>query len=163
MKRPTILLLGIVAIAIAAYAGYRMSASDETRIRWLLGDAADSFNHTRLSGCIGAFDKDYQDTTTRIDRANLASVLRYLFLKRVDPKTKAFLHRVLMPEESMSIEIADAGQEAEVKFDLDLQQQQGETWQSTWQLRVTAQLHKVDGDWRIRQSSHETAMGKPPR
>jgi hypothetical protein len=164
MKRPALLLLGIVAVAIAAYAGYRMSASDETRIRWLLEDAASSFNHTSLSGCLEAFDKDYKDTTMRrVDRAVLASVLRYLFLKRIDPKTKAFLWRVRLPEEDLAIQVGEQGQQAEARFALDLEERHQGQWQSAWQLKVTVQLHKVEGDWLIRRSSHETVMGRPPR
>lgn len=164
MKRPALLLLGTVALAIAAYAGYRMSASDETRIRWLLEDAASSFNNTHLSGCLEAFDKDYKDTTmSRVDRAVLANVLRYLFLKRVDPKTKAFLYRVRLPEEDLAIQVGEQGQQAEASFALDLEERHEDQWQSAWQLEVTAQLHKVEGDWLILRSSHETVMGKPPR
>jgi hypothetical protein len=165
MKRPTLLLLGIVAVAIAGYAGYGMLASDETRIRGLLDDAASSFNHTRLGGCLEAFDHDYQDPTTTptLDRAMLTNVLRYLFLRRVDPKTKTFQLRVRIPTEDIAIQVGEGGEQAEARFTLDLEQQRQGAWQSEWQLRVTAQMHKVDGDWRIQRSSHETAAGKPPR
>jgi len=165
MKRPTLLLLGIVAVGIAAYAGYRMLASDETRIRWLLDDAASSFNNTHLAGCLEGFHLDYHDTTTtpKLDRALLSAGLRVLFLRHVHPKTKKFQLRVRVPAEDLTIQIDDGGEQAEARFTVDMEQQRQGAWQSEWQLRVTAQMHKVDGDWRIQRSSHETTAGKPPR
>lgn len=165
MRRPTLLLLGVVAVAVAAYTGRRMLASDETRIRWLLEDAARSFNEAYLAGCLEAFDNRYQDTssTPALDRTMLAATLRYVFQLRVDLKTKAFLLRVRIPEEELTIQVGRSGEQAEARFRLDLEEQLEGAWQSAWQLQVTANLQEAGGDWRIRQSSHETAAGRPPR
>lgn len=163
MRRPTLLLAVIVAVAVTAYAGYRMLVSDETRIRWLLEDAASSFNQAHLRSCLEAFHLDYRDTTTGLERARLGHVLRLLFLRDLDPKTKAFLFRVRLPTEDLAIQVDDNGEQAEARFQLDLEKKRQEAWQSQWQVWVTAKLQKVDGEWRIHRSSHETAAGRPPR
>ncbi len=163
MKRPALLLLGIVAIALAAYASYRSLASDETRIRWLLEGAARSFNDAHLGGCLEAFDESYRDTSTTptLEHATLASALRHVFLQRVDGKTRAFLLRVRIPEEALTIRL-EAGQQAEATFELDLDEHRRGAWQPAWQLEVTAQLRKAGGNWLIQRSSHQTTAGKPP-
>ncbi|MHC4512769.1 MAG: hypothetical protein ACYTGW_07430 [Planctomycetota bacterium] len=164
MKRPTLVLLGIVVVAIAGYGGYRMLASDETRIRWLLEDTASSFNDTHLGGCLAAFAPDYQDKTiSGMGRAELTQALRYVFLRRVDPKTRQFLFRVRIPEQDVTIKVAASGNTATAQLTLHLEAQRQDTWEPVWELRVTAGLGKVNGDWRIQRSSHETLSGRIPR
>jgi hypothetical protein len=164
MKRPTLVLLGIVVVAVAGYGGYRMLASDETRIRWLLEDAASSFNDTHLGGCLTAFAPDYQDKTfSGMGRAQLAQALRSVFVARVDPKTRRFLFRVQIPEQDLTIKVAANGKTATAQFTLHLEAQRQDTWKPVWELRVTAGLDKVSGDWRIQEASHETVGGQMPR
>jgi len=164
MRRPALVLLGIAVVAVAVYGGYRMLASDATRIRWMLDDAASSFNDTHLGGCLAAFAPDYQDKTfSGMDRERLAQALRYVFVARVDPKTRRFLFRVRIPEQDVTIKVAASGKTAAAEFTLHLEAQQQDTWEPLWELRVTAGLGKTDGDWRIQESSHETIGGQMPR
>ena len=164
MKRPALVLLGIAVVAVIVYGGYRMLASDETRIRWLLDDAASSFNDTHLGGCLAAFAPDYRDKTiSGRGRAELAQPLRYVFVAGVDPKTRHFLFRVRIPEQDVTVKVAASGETAAAQFTLHLEAQRQDTWEPVWELRVTAGLGKAGGDWRIQESSHETVGGQMPR
>ncbi|MEE9127824.1 MAG: hypothetical protein V3U11_11850 [Planctomycetota bacterium] len=164
MIRVMFVLLGLALALVAGYCGYRMLASDETRIRWLLQDAAVSFNNMNLRGCVGAFDQDYREKTTGLGLLELKNALRVSFLQRVDPKTKAFLYRIRVPEQGISVKVGDNGEQAEAQFTLYLEGRQHGAFETQWQIAVTAELHKADnGDWRIHSSSHETLDGQRPR
>ena len=168
MKRLTPVVTLVVLLAGLAY-GLGVFDSDETRIRSLFVDAADSFNDTNLSGCLEGFAEDYRDETEKtVDRARLTLGLRSAFLRMVDPKTKAFLLRLRMPDEAMSVDIGDPADTATADtatavFTLYVERRREEGWQPEWQVRVTAKLKKVDGKWRIHRSSHETMGGARPR
>ena len=52
-------------------------------------------------------------------------------------------------EEPIAVVLVEDDGEATARCVLDLQRRRGEAWLSQWRLRLTAQLRKVDGDWRI--------------
>lgn len=162
--KPRVVVILLVLLAGIAY-GFGVFDSDETRIRNLFGGLVGSFNDTHLSGCLEGFAEDYRDATesTVVDRDRLKMALRVTFLRMVDPKTKAFLLRLRLPDEAMSIDIADPADKATVVCTLYLERSRAGGWQSEWQVRVTAQLKKVEGEWHIHESKHETTAGARPK
>ena len=155
-------LLFVAGLALAYAVG--MFDSDDTRIRNLFANAASSFNATRLSGCLDGFAEDYKDETEwKVDRALLANALRIAFLRSIDSKSKAFLLRLKIPEASMKVAIDEAAETATVELSLSLERRRGETFDPQWQLQVVAKLKKIDGDWLIHESTHETLEGSRPR
>jgi hypothetical protein len=165
MKRPVLALAAVTLASLAVYSGFRMLASDETKIRWLLEDATESFNGTSVSGCVAGFHMDYKDKTDRlIDRGTLSQALLYMFMHKRDGKSDRFLYRVDLPAESLTILIEEDG-EAVATFDLhlELQEQDDGERREAWRIGATAWLRETDGDWLIHRSSHRTISGRQPR
>lgn len=169
MRRPTLWIAGLLILGALAVVGYRALASDTTRIRWQIQAAAEAFNDTHLAGCLGALTPDYRAAAAggggeAIDRAALANVLRHLFLTRIDDRTKRFLWRVRVPDETLAVQVPDGAETgATADFDLHLEERQGDDWLPRWHLRVRASLRVEAGEWRIERSSHETLAGSRPR
>ena len=164
MKTPGVVVSATIVLALVGYLAYPLFASEETRIRWVLEDSTESFNSTYLADCLEGFADDYQDETlAELDRELLTQALRVAFMREIDQQTKEFQMRVLMPEEELQILVADAEDQATAEFRLHLEKRLDEEWRPTWELQVTAKLAKVEGDWRIRSSSHQTLFGTPPK
>ena len=68
-----------------------------------------------------------------------------------------------MPEQGITIKVADSGEQAEAEFTFYLDQRRDGAFEPQWQLIVTAQLRKVDGNWRIYEAAHVTVEGDRPR
>lgn len=163
MKFKIIAPVLLVVVAVLMYCSGFFD-SPETRIRNLFSNAVASFDETHLAGCIGGFAEDYRDETeSRLDRNMLSNILRFTFISMVDAKTKLFLLRLRMPDDSMSVEIDEAAGTANVAFTLHLERQRKKEWQPQWQLSVSTKLIFVEGNWRIHRSSHETVEGARPR
>ena len=164
MKRVILVLFAVAVVVFVAYRSYVALASDKTHIIWLLEDAASSFNDTKLSGCLEAFDKDYRDETLPgVDLSKLRMALQFVFFRRVDQKTRAFLMRVRLPEEERTIQVEGDGKQATAEFTLALEQRRDGAWTPQWELRVSAQMRKVDGQWSILRASHQTVQGERPK
>ena len=163
MKTPGIVVSATILLATVAYFTYPLLASEDTRIRWMLEDSTSSFNTTYLAGCLEGFAEDYRDESfPELDRDLLRRALQVVFLREVNGQTKEFQTRVLLPEENLQILVGDTEDQATAEFRLYLEQRTGEEWKPKWELQVTAKLGVVDGNWRIRSSSHQTLNGARP-
>jgi hypothetical protein len=153
----------IAAILIAAFFAVRAIgralASDETKIRWLLADEAAAFNDCSMLSVLDHFAPDWQDETTGVSRQALKGGLLYVFQNRRDPKTQRFLYRVEVGETDIDVQ----GERATAKFPLVLHEGIDAAEKPIWELKVTADLGKHEGSWRIDRSRHETVHGSAPR
>lgn len=163
MKRLRILVPAALLVALLAWVGLPLLASDETRIRWLFEGAVAGFNDTDLGDAMDGFAMDYRDeTVSDLTHPTLSRALRYLFLRRVDPKTKEFRWRMRIPAETFSVAVT-ADDRAESTFDLHLDERDGADWLPAWHVRVTARLQRIQGTWQIHRSTHESIAGERPR
>ena len=167
MKRILLAITAISLLAVVSYVAYRRLASDETKIAWLLHDAAAAFDSMHRGGCLAAFHDDFTDSSTPVvgqvvlDRAILGQVLLLLFTRDVDRGTGEFRYRVHLPEDRLQIEVAD--DTATATFELQLERRTGDEWKPAWEVRITAELLEEEGSWLIRRSSHQTLSGRRPR
>jgi hypothetical protein len=156
-----ILLFSI--LLVAAYLGVcairTALASDETRIGWLFADEAAAFNDAAAMSVLSNFAPEWHDETMGISREALHRGLLWLFRNRRDGRTQRFLHRVAVGEFAVDVQ----GERATAVVPLVLYQGVDAEERAVWELRVTADLGKRDGSWRIERSRHETVSGGMPR
>ena len=158
--RRVLLIAAALVMAYFAVRAIRTAlASEETRIRWLFADEATAFNDCKALSVLEHFAPDWQDETTGITRQQLKGGLMYVFQNRRDPKTQQFLYRIEVGRYDVEVE----GEHAKAVLPLVLHEGLGADERALWELRVTAELGKHDGSWRVDRSRHETIHGSAPR
>jgi hypothetical protein len=158
--RRVLLIAAALMVAYFAVRAIRTAlASDETRIRWLLADEAAAFNDCGMLSVLDHFAPEWQDETTGVSRQALKGGLLYVFQNRRDAKTGRFLYRIEVGETDIDVQ----GERATAKFPLVLHEGIDTAERAIWELKVTADLGKHDGSWRIDRSRHETVHGTAPR
>jgi hypothetical protein len=156
-----VLLIGaaLVLAYVAVRAIRNALASDETKIRWLFADETAAFNDCKTLSVLEHFAPDWQDENTGVTRQQLKGGLLFVFQNRRDPKTQQFLYRLEVGEYEIEVE----GEHAKAVLPMVLHEGVGENEKALWELRVTAELGKHDGSWRVDRSRHETIHGSAPR
>lgn len=159
MKR---ILLTAVLVALAFFAGraiYLAMASDQTRIGWLFAAEAEAFNSTSAFSVLSHFALDYRDDTVGFDLQMLRGAVLWVFQQHGDPEQPSRWH-VELPEAAGSVTVA--GDTASAELPLRLYGGRDADAKLLWEVKVTAQLRRVDGDWRIARSTHATTQGRMP-
>ncbi len=159
MKR--LLLIGalIFVAFLAGRALYVSMASDETRIGWLFADEAAAFNSASAFSTLDHFALDYHDDTDGWDLPTLRGAVIWAFQNRRDAQHR-FLLRVELPEQAGTVAVD--GDTATAEFPVRLHEGRGSDERLGWELRVTAGLRRIDGEWRVVRSTHETVSGQRP-
>jgi hypothetical protein len=161
MKR---ILLSTVLIVVAFLGGralYIAMASDETRIGWLFAAEANAFNSARVLSVLSHFAPDYRDDTTGVTVQELRGAMLWTFQNRRDAERR-FLYRVELPEGAGAVNIDE--DRAKAKLPVCLYETIDGVEQLAWKALVTAELRRIDGDWRVDRSTLETTQGHmPPR
>ena len=160
MKRVLLAVALLIVAVVAGRAIYIASASDETRIRWVLQEEAEDFNNAAVLGILSGFASDYRDLTTGLDRPSLRGALVFVYQNRRDPREGRFLYRVELPEDALQIDVD--GDRAVATFPLRLYEGLDEAATLTWEVEITADLELRQGEWVIVQSRHETLQGERP-
>jgi len=159
-------LFGFVAAALVFFAGraiVRSLASDETKIRWTIEEMVGGFNRERASPVMRAFSQDYRDETSDADRELVHQAVVSLFFRERDPRTKRFLLRGEIPEDSLTVEVGEEGAHATARGVLTVFAAEGEGEAVSWRVSFEGTLaHEEDG-WRFVRSSYETLEGRRPR
>ncbi len=133
--------------------------SDETRLRWIVEEMVAGYNDASLGPCVGPIADDWRHgSSTTLDREVLKGGLLRQFWNERDHRTKAFLYRVEVPEDTLSIEVREG--EATLDLEARFERLRGATWEPLWHIRIEAELDQLDGDWKIRRSSHEDLEGR---
>ena len=158
--RRLLLIAALLVVACLAVGAIRRAlASDETRIRWLFADEAAAFNDCAAVAVLSHFAPTWQDETTGVTRQALQSGLRWLFQNRRDPQSRRFLYRLEVGEYDIDVQ----GEQARATLPLVLHEGPDAGDKVIWELRVTAELGKHGGEWRVDRSRHETVRGAAPR
>jgi hypothetical protein len=158
MKKPVLVLVGIVACIAVVWWLYGALASDTTKIRWLIEGMAESFNDMSSGGTVKGLSEEFEEETSGATKPEVRTFLVYIFLKERDEETKDFLYRVELDPPRIDVK----GEKADVSLDARFFRKRGEGWKSIWVVGIEAKLRKEDAGWRIHRSSHETREGRPP-
>lgn len=161
------ILIGVIGIALAALAVHWIrltTASDETRIRWLLEEMEEGFNDSSASSVVSGLSEEFLEESERLEKHQIRQFLLYLFLRERDPETKEFRFRVRLHEPDIQVALPDA-REATVRLRaefLRLRNGKDRSWETTWEADIQAQLRKEDDGWKVHRSRHREVGGRRP-
>ena len=159
MKKLLLIAGALALLTWGGVAAYRSLASVETRVRWLLDDAARAFNDGRVTAFLRCFAADYRDTTVDVDAATLERALLASVARRL-PRSGRNILRVDVPAAEVRVEVTPSNDRARVTFVVHLFD--GDPTVPTWAAAVDATAAEVDGAWRFVRSSHTTLAGRRP-
>lgn len=157
---PRILLVAI-AVVLSFFVGravYRAMASDETRIGWLFAEEAEAFNGGSVLSVLSHFAPDYRDDASGMDLPRLRGAVLWALQNHGDPE-RSDHWRAVLPQAAGAVSVDGDSATAELPVQLVEGRDDGKL---LWQVQVTAQLRRVDGDWRIAHSTHRTTQGHQP-
>jgi hypothetical protein len=138
----------------------RALASDETKIRALIGTAAAEFNEGSVRGVIDCFARDYRDLTADVDRERLRGALQFLVLRSLQDRTRL---EVEVQEDGMVVDVRAGEPAATAGFHTVFHERLGETKRRVWEVAVEADLTRTEDGWRFARSRHRTVAGGRPR
>jgi hypothetical protein len=148
MRKLALVSLSALLLVFVAGRIRRALASPEQALRWQLEDMLDGFNAPRVGPMIGGFHTDFRDESSGIGREDLKSALAYLVLTHKDPATKDWNLEVELPDESISIEMAEDQKRATVRVTPTFFITHGDARDVWWSAGATADFVHVDGRWR---------------
>ena len=158
MNRKFAILGATVAVGVALW--LLLGPSPEEQVRRHLRAMAKDFNAGRTGPCSRGLSEDYLETTTGVSREEIRG---YLASLRLQDGKENFRYRVTLPEEiDVTIDPQDATK-ATTDFIAIFDERSKEEWRTRWRVEIRAEIVKIDGDWRVRRSSHETLKGSPMR
>jgi len=163
MKKVAVRVAGGLLLLLVAYAVYRWCRSDEARIRELLAGMAADFNAGSVGDCVDGLAADYREELLKVRKEQVHQYLVALWFREKDPKTGGFPFRVDISGEEVKVRIDPATSDrAEVELLARFADVRREEGRSLWQVRIQAQLAKVEGEWLVKSSRHENVEGRQP-
>lgn len=155
--------LGLVALGLlAALVRFLVVtlASDETKIRWAIQDAADGFGRARLAPVLAALAPDFQDETSGFRREDLRGPLIAVFFQEKDPATKRFPYRLEIADEALEIAVTRGEPDsAEVAFQGSIVDTRGGGRRAAWAFRIEGRMEEREEGWVFVRTTHETREG----
>jgi hypothetical protein len=161
------ILIGVIGIALAGMAVYWMrlaTASEETKIRWLLEGMEEGFNDSSARSVVNGLSEEFLEESERLEKHEIRQFLLYLFFRERDPSTKEFRFRVRLHEPDIQVALPDA-REATVRLRaefLRLENGRERSWKTAWEADIEARLKKEDDDWKVHRSRHREVAGRRP-
>ncbi len=155
MTRTKKILLVLVGAAAVVFIGNRIRLallSEETLIRMRIEDMAEGFNDTDLAQVAGGVAEDYRDKALELDRKRLLALVRYLFLKKNDFKTKQFAFRVEV--DIQEVVVAEAEDAARVALEVRFSKSELGEWKAFQSGKVDADLRKGEEGWQVVRTRH---------
>jgi hypothetical protein len=148
------LLAALVRVLVVTF------ASDETKIRWVLEDAAEGFGDARANPVLDALARDFQDETSGYTREDLRGPLAAVFFQEKDPETKGFPYRLEIAEEALEIAVTDGEPAtAHVAFPVVIVDTRGGARREAWAFRVEGRMEERDDGWVFVRTTHATTGG----
>lgn len=157
-----ILIVGLIGAAL--WFGYVFVASslqsDEDRVRIVLEDIVDAFNARKPKRILEHLDASWREESSRLDREKLRTLLRAMALRSgalagANPKgRRAFLES--------GIEVDVDGETAIAVFEAGVRARAGRDARELWRAAFTCEFKRIDGDWLMVRSRHETISGRRP-
>lgn len=136
----------------------------ETRIRWTLEDAIESFNAARAGGVVAPLADDWTDAATRADKEVVRGWLVATFLRKENRHDGGFRYPASVKDGVWTIELTgDDGVHARATFQLEFRDaREGETSEPVWTVDVALELEERAGDWVVTKSTIEPVSGRRP-
>ncbi|MCB9834136.1 MAG: hypothetical protein H6807_16865 [Planctomycetes bacterium] len=161
MKR---IVLVLVALAIAIPALRSALRSDEDRIRDLVAEAIDAFNHGEVAGVVDPLateflcEGDQRGRARGLMRGGVRDVL--VLLGQAARDERGFTLEVVAADSSADPWVTVSGEEASWKGALALMVRRGDDRSRQWLFDLELDLEKKDG-WRIVRARLTTQEGAP--
>lgn len=158
-----ILLIVVAALAVWFVGGKLRYAfaSPETQIRWRLEEMVEGFNTTVLRKLTDGIRKDYRDEGG-YGKTEVADAARYVFLNKVDPKTKAFMLSLELVDEDLSIEVEDTEPlSAWARVHFRFTEKKDGTERIYWDARFSARMEDGDNGWQITRTKDVDHAERP--
>ena len=165
MSRAGKLAVGAVAALGGAFVTYWLYLAflpEETRIRRMVERLQEAFNEGRAGEIAASLTEDFSDPESRLSREEIRGFLIRFFLTERDRRTRELRYLVRVEREEVQVEVrseepAAAALEATARFF----ERRGEP-RLVGVLVFSAELKKVDGEWRIARARHRTTEGRLP-
>lgn len=144
----------LAAAALVAFAGARIRralASPEQTLRWTLTELAEDFNAGDVGNVASGFHRDFRDESSGAGFDDVGAALRGLYLQERDQT--GFLLRVELPEELLSVEVAEGAETANVEATARFYRMRGEAREPWWDAEARLTFVRHSGRWRIAESS----------
>jgi len=161
VKKTILVVIGAGLLFLLGQLLYRALASEETRIGWLLQDAARGFNTCRAGRTLEGFAEDFREKTAHLSRTELRGHLVYLFMTRRHPESKEFRYRVEI--EDVRITFASPEESAaRVTLRTVFHFLRRKEFKPVWTVEIDAKLEKRPSGWNVVASTHRRVDGKRP-
>ena len=154
--------LTLVLLAAVVFVGgcvlVRILAPDEVKIRWLIEDAAEAYDAGKPKSTLTDLSETWFDRESGLHKDTLHQILVYHMW--TDKDDEGFVGSVVIPEESLMIEVGDddtATARLEARF---FRRTHGEPV-LRWRIEVEAELAELEDGWKIVGSTHRTLEGEP--
>lgn len=155
--------LALVVIGLAAVLVRTLVlklASDETKIRWAIHDAAEGFGEARMDPVLAVLARDFRDEPAGYTREDLRGALAALFFSEKDPATKGFPYRCEIAADAIRIEVAEGEPDrATVSLAATIVDVRGGTRRDAWSFEVEGRMEERDDGWCFVKSAHTTTGG----
>jgi hypothetical protein len=164
-KRLIIGFAVLIAIWIAYFSLAERLRSDEDRVRGALREISSAFNEQEVGRVKDHLHPDWRDETLKVDRERLGMMMRAAFMRRGPLSGSGLNRRVELQGPGGGfdeIEVTIDGDRAEATFDAVFLERDGASYAEKWRGAFTCELRRVDGDWLLFRSRHETVSGRRP-
>lgn len=160
------ILFALAGIALLFFGGRMLLdalASDETKIRRMVADAAEAYNGASARGVVAPLVDDWRDGNSGLDRDTLRLILARTFLTDRDSKTRELLTRVSVDDATVVIELDEADPDrGRVAALARFERRRAGTWEESWVVQIEADLRRIDGDWRVVDTERVSKRGRQP-
>lgn len=160
MRRFALLALGLALALVAGRAVFRALASEETKIRRVVGEMAAGFDAGSANRCVAGLADSWRDETSGLEREWLRQGLAQFFFQQHQAGGGAERYRVELPEAAFVVTLVperptSARLECVARF-LEL----GPPETLAWEVSIRAELERGTAGWEIVATRHRTLSGE---
>lgn len=160
LRRIGLALVALGILAAVARVLVLKLASDETKIRWAIQDAAEGFGEARMDPILDVLARDFVEETSGFRREDLRAVLASAFFSEKDPKTKGFPYRLEIAEDALAIQVEKGEPDrATATFPGVVVDVRGGQRREAWSFTVEGRLEEREDGWCFVTATHETTGG----
>jgi len=153
-----LVVLGLLAVGIR-YLVLTL-ASDETKIRWAIQDAAEGFGDARANPVLELLARDFQDQPSGYTREDIRGPLAAVFFQEKDPETKGFPYRLEIADEAIAIEVTKGDPDsAAVSFPGKIVDTRGRQRRDAWAFEIEGRMEEREDGWCFVSTTHRTIDG----
>jgi len=156
MRRWVLIVAALAALYLGARALLGALASDETRIRRLVEQMEQGYDHGDVGDCLGPIARDWRHEGHELTREDLRGALLQASFER-DRETRQLTTAVDVEPDSLVITVD--GDHATLSAVAAFKRLRAGAWQESWRARIEAELVDGEDGWQIVKSRHEDLAG----